>query len=79
MDKSEQLKIGNLDILEEQSDTYALELDFKTKFSTGVKSMEKSYSKKSNIWSLGWILYEICQKKPPFEVKASDAFLSKYK
>ena len=79
LDKSEQLKIGNLDILEEQSDSYALEFDFKPKFSTGVKSMEKSYSKKGNIWSLGWILYEICQKKPPFEVKASDAFLPKHK
>ena len=77
MTKSGKLKIGDLGVAKEVKESHTHTVVGTPYYLSPELWEEKPYNNKSDIWSLGCILYELCTLKHPFDAKTQGGLFLK--
>lgn len=75
--KEERLKIGDLGVAKEVQESHTHTIVGTPYYLSPELCEEKPYNNKSDIWSLGCILYELCTMKHPFDAKTQGGLFLK--
>jgi serine/threonine protein kinase len=75
--KDGRLKIGDLGVAKEVLESHTETIVGTPYYLSPELCEEKPYNNKSDIWSLGWILYELCTWKHPFDAKTQGGLFLK--
>lgn len=77
LNKNGRLKIGDLGVAKEVKGTHTQTIVGTPYYLSPELCEEKPYNNKSDIWSLGCILYELCTMKHPFDAKTQGGLFLK--
>lgn len=77
LSKAGRLKIGDLGVAKEVKETHTETIVGTPYYLSPELCEEKPYNNKSDIWSLGCILYELCTLKHPFDAKTQGGLFLK--
>lgn len=77
LNKDETLKIGDLGVAKEVKESHTHTIVGTPYYLSPELCEEKPYNNKSDIWSLGCILYELCTMKHPFDAKTQGGLFLK--
>lgn len=75
--KDDTLKIGDLGVAKEVVESHTHTIVGTPYYLSPELCEEKPYNNKSDIWSLGCILYELCTLKHPFDAKTQGGLFLK--
>jgi NIMA (never in mitosis gene a)-related kinase len=77
MSKDETIKVGDLGVAKAMNAQFAHTMVGTPYYLSPELCEERPYNHKSDIWSLGCVLYELCSYKHPFDARNQGALLLK--